>query len=106
VRQQRRADGLKALGEAVRLAPGDSRFAYVYAVALNDASRPKDAVKTLKDALQRQPYDRDVLFGLAHFSVAAGERDAALRYARLLTELDPENREYQRLAAGLAAPAR
>ena len=97
VRQQRRADGLKELGEAAKLAPGNPRYVYVYAVALNDAGRPKDAVKVLKDALKAQPYDRDLLFGLAHYAAAAGERDAALRYARQLTELDPENREFQQL---------
>ena len=75
----------------------------MYAVALNDAGRPKDAVKVLKDALKSQPYDRDLLFGLTHYSSAAGERDAALRYARQLSELDPENQEYRQLVTRLSA---
>ena len=105
VRQKRRAEGLIALAEAAKLAPEDARYAYVYAVALNDAGRPADAIKILKEALKRQPYDRDVLYGLAHFS-AASNRDAALRYAKQLTELDPENSEFQQLSAAIAGELR
>jgi tetratricopeptide (TPR) repeat protein len=105
VRQKRNADGLRELAEAVKLAPADPRFAYVYAVALNDTGKPKEALQILKDALKRNPYDRDLLVVLAHYSAAAGQRDAALGYARQLVGLEPENREYARLAASLGAVA-
>ena len=105
VREKRPADGLRELGEAARLAPENARYAYVYAVALNDAGRSKDALQVLATALKTQPNDRDVLFGLAHYSAAAGQRDAAMDYARKLTELDPENQDFARLAASLSRPA-
>jgi Flp pilus assembly protein TadD len=104
VREKRHADGLRELGEAARLAPDNARYAYVYAVALNDAGRTKEALEVLTAASKRHPYDRDLLFGLAHYSAAAGQRDAAIVYAKTLVELDPENPDYAQLARSLSAP--
>jgi Flp pilus assembly protein TadD len=101
VRQKRTAESLKALREASRLAPDDARFAYVYAVALNDAKRNSEALKVLADARKHHPYDRDVLTGLAYFTAQAGDRKQALGYAKTLHELDPENPTYERLIAQL-----
>jgi tetratricopeptide (TPR) repeat protein len=104
VRQKRAADALRELAEAAKLAPAEARYAYVYAVALNDAGRGKEALQVLQAALKRQPYDRDLLVGLAHYSSAAGSRSAALAYAKQLQDLDPENPEYARLAGSLSPP--
>ena len=103
VRQKRVAEGVGALCEAAKLAPASGQYAYVCAVALNDTGQPKDALRVLEKANRSQPYDREVLFALAHYSAAAGSREAALGYARQLQELDPENADYARLAAALAA---
>jgi predicted CXXCH cytochrome family protein len=98
VRQRQSAEGLKALGTAAKLAPENARFAYVYAVALNDAGQPKAALQVLITALKREPYDRDLLSGLAHFTAQAGQREQALGYVRQLRELDPENPQYAAMA--------
>jgi Flp pilus assembly protein TadD len=98
-RQKRPAEAIKAFADAVRIDPTQPRYAYVYAVAQNDAGRAKEALQTLEAARKRNPYDRDVLTGLAHYTAAAGDRESALRYVRQLQELDPENGEYARLAA-------
>ncbi len=101
VRQKRSADALRELREAAKLAPDNARYAYVYAVALNGGGQTKEALQVLTTALKGHPYDRDVLFGLAHFSAAAGQRDVAAGYAKTLVELDPENPQYAQLAASL-----
>jgi len=101
VRQKRTPEALKALAESTRLDPASARFAYVYAVALNDAGDPKRALQVLETALTRQPNDRDLLSGLALYMAKAGQRDAALGYAKRLVALDPENPEYAQLAARL-----
>jgi tetratricopeptide (TPR) repeat protein len=103
VRKKRNAEGVGALCEAGKLAPASGQYAYVCAVALNDTGQPQDALRVLEKANRSQPYDREVLFALAHYSAAAGSREAALGYARQLQELDPENADYARLAAALAA---
>jgi Flp pilus assembly protein TadD len=105
VRQKRYADALKELAEAARLNPGNARHAYVQAVALNDAGQPQQALKVLEAALRRQPYDRDLLSGLAFYTARLGSREAALGYAKQLRELDPENPEYAQLAARIEGRA-
>ena len=49
-------------------------------------------------ARKREPYDRDVLSGLAFFTAQSGNREAALGYVKELRELDPDNPEYARMA--------
>jgi len=106
VRQKRTEDGLKELRSAAQLAPENARFAYVYAVALNDTGRAGEAMQVLDAALKRDPYDRDVLSGLAFFNARAGDRPAALRYVAKLRELDPESQEYAQLAKSIAETPR
>jgi len=102
VRQKRGAESLVELRTAAQLAPDDARFAYVYAVAQNDAGQRADALKVLDAALKRHPNDRDVLSGLAYFNAQAGNRDQALLFVKKLRELDPENPEYAQMARQLA----
>jgi Flp pilus assembly protein TadD len=107
VRQKQAAESLKALRMAAQFAPESARFAYVYAVALNDAGQGKDAMQVLANALKREPYDRDILSGLAYFTARAGNREQALVYVRQLRELDPENSQYAQMAKQIeGAPAR
>ena len=97
VRQKETAEGLKALRMASELAPESARFAYVYAVALNDSGQNREAMQVLATALKREPYDRDLLSGLAYFTAQAGNRELALGYARQLRALDPENSQYAQM---------
>lgn len=103
VRAKRNTDALGEFAEAVRLEPSSARYAYVHAVALNDTGRGAEALKVLRTALKRQPYDRDVLFALALYSVAANDVRAAQGYLATLRELEPDNRDYAQLAARLGA---
>jgi Flp pilus assembly protein TadD len=103
-RQKRTAASLDALREATRLAPEDSRFAYVYAVALNDSGHALAARKVLEAALREHPYDRDLLVALTYYSAAAGNRDAALGYVHRLRELEPEDRNLAQLEKQIQGP--
>ena len=105
VRAKRTSEALKELAEATRLDPANARYAYVYGVALNDAGDPRRALQVLETALKRQPNDRDLLSGLAVYADKAGQRDAAIGYAKRLVTLDPENREYAQLAARIEGRA-
>ena len=61
----------------------------------------------LAAARKRDPYDRDVLSGLAYFTAQAGNRELALGYVKQLRELDPENPQYAQMAKQIeGAPPR
>jgi Flp pilus assembly protein TadD len=103
VRQKRAAEALAELALAAKLAPEEPRFAYVYGVALHDTGKHAEGMKVLQAALVRHPYDRDLLFALATYERAGGDPARAREHARLLRELEPQNREFARLAAEVGA---
>ena len=98
VRGKHGPESLRELSAAARLEPDNARFAYVFAVALNGAGQNKEALSVLAAALTKHPYDRDLLSGLAYFRAQSGDRELALRYAKQLRELEPENHEYAQMA--------
>jgi tetratricopeptide (TPR) repeat protein len=98
VRQKRGAEALKLFAEATKLDPGNARYVYVYAVALNDTGQPQQAMKVLEAARKRHPFDRDTLTALAFYQARAGQQGAALEIVRQLRELDPENAQYAQMA--------
>ena len=75
----------------------------MYGVALHDTGKRVEAIKTLQAALDRHPYDREILFALATYERDAGDAARAREHARLLRELEPENRDFARLAGELGA---
>jgi len=99
VRQKRYPEALPSLATAMRIDPGNARYAYVYAVALHDQRQGAQAQKVLRDALARNRYDRDLLSALASYALEGGDRGAALGYAKQLRELDPEDAQYAQLVA-------
>ncbi|MFO1311086.1 MAG: multiheme c-type cytochrome [Burkholderiales bacterium] len=94
VREKRMSEAIPELALAVKLAPDDARFAYVYAVALDGAKQGPKAREVLVAASRRHPYDRAILEALASYSARDGKPDAALAYAKTLRDLEPENPQY------------
>ena len=101
VRAKRQDEALDELRQAAELAPGQVRYAYVYAVGLNSAGRTKEAIAALQDNLARHPNDRDTLMALVAFNRDAGDPDAALGYARQLSAITPNNRDVEGLIQNL-----
>jgi tetratricopeptide (TPR) repeat protein len=91
VRQKRSDEALLRLGEAAAQDPGNARYAYVHAVALQAAGRLAEALQVLSLASERHPGDAEILVALATFHRDAGRRDRALDYARRLQALLPGN---------------
>jgi predicted CXXCH cytochrome family protein len=89
VRQRFAADALVELARAAEIAPGNARFTYVYAVALNSAGRADEAINILEASLARHPADRDTLFALITINRDAGRTAAALSWADRLAAGDP-----------------
>jgi Flp pilus assembly protein TadD len=91
VRKGDRSAALKSLGDAARLAPERSRYAYVWAVALHAAGRSDEAVAALRAADRRHPYDVAILRTLVSIQRERGETRAALDSARKLAEALPDD---------------
>jgi tetratricopeptide (TPR) repeat protein len=103
VRLQRTAEAVPELAHAAHLAPEESRFAYVYAVALHSTGQLQEALEALEQALARHPGDRDLLFAAVVFSREAGNPTAALQYAERLVAQMPWDAAARRLVEELRA---
>jgi Tfp pilus assembly protein PilF len=101
VRTQGGAAALPWLEQAAELAPGNTRFRYVWAVALRDAGRQAEAMSVLEKAHANRPADGDVLYALAIYSRDAGDRENAAAYAAELQALQPHNAQAAALVAEL-----
>ena len=76
-----------ALARAAELDPGNARYAYVHAVALDATGKTAAAIDVLEGAHQRHPYDPEILAALVSYARKAGETDTADRYAAELDDL-------------------
>ncbi len=97
IRQGQAADAVAELAEAAQRAPDNARYSYVYAVALNSHGRTDQALTVLDHAHERHPANVDVLLGLVTINRDAGNPDDAMRYARKLDQLIPNNPEIRQL---------
>jgi Flp pilus assembly protein TadD len=91
VRMNRLGDALVDLESATRMAPDVPRYAYVYAVALNSAGEPDRAVQLVYQALERQPFDRDLLSLGISLHRDQGDFGRARDLARRLLEVAPND---------------
>ena len=95
---------MKEFTEAVRLAPDNARYIYVQAIALNSAGRRDEALAVLRHAQQQFPGNMEIINALFSMSREAGDNPAALRYAKLLADLMPDNANLRRLILELEKP--
>lgn len=89
VRQRRIDAAVKEFARAVHLDPGNGRFGYVYAVALEQAGQRAEAARALEDVLARHPYDLDALQAGVAWAAQRGDRPQALGYLATLRSLMP-----------------
>ena len=89
IRQQKYREAVAELGRAARLAPANPRYAYVYAVALQETGSPSDAIPVLEAALAHNPTDPDLLFTLGAILLQSGDAPAARRHAETLVRVAP-----------------
>jgi predicted CXXCH cytochrome family protein len=101
VRQHDYATALPLLHQASDLAPGNARYAYVYAIALNSAGQPREAIALLEGAHKAHPADWDLLSGLAMIARDAGDISAAQQAAHEMVALRPADPQARALLRGL-----
>ena len=80
--------------------PEDTRFAYVYGVALHAAGRGAEAMSILSRRSRARRTTRPAL-GARDFERDAGHREAALGYARRLAAVAPEDESVRGLVRAL-----
>lgn len=91
VRQQEIEVALVELRRAAELETANSRYAYVYGVALNSTGRVDDAIAVLIDARTRFPADFDIGWALLTTQRDAGRSGEAAELARELRAQFPDN---------------
>ena len=100
-----RQQALDRLAAAARLDPSNTRFAYAYALALDDTGQTGAAITVLEDEIKRHPYDGASLGTLAGLYAKAGNPRQAVVYAQRLVELEPDNPQAQQLLGQLRTQA-
>ena len=102
VRQQNLAGAMRSLKNAVELEPNNSRFQYIYAVALDSNGQTKDAIKLLTAAHHQRPVSRDILYALISYNQKAGRLKDAKQYAKILVRVSPWDQNAQTLLDNLS----
>jgi Tfp pilus assembly protein PilF len=97
IRQKRSAEATVELGRAALLAPEQPRYGFVHAISLHTAGLTAEAISVLLETHDRHPRDADVLLALTTIFRDAGLQDEAVRYARKLVELVPDEPAYREL---------
>ena len=97
VRQKRLREATNELARAAQLQPDNPRFAYIHAIALNELGDVRGAIKVLGQAHERHPGERQIVMALVEYNVRAGDRAAAVRWAKKLVELSPGDPQAEQL---------
>ncbi len=75
------------MAKSVELRPDESRYAFVYGIALHDTGDIGAALTVLEQAHAGSPADRNVLQALVSDNMELGDREIALQWARKLEDL-------------------
>ena len=92
---------LDSLRQAADLAPDNSRYNYIYAIALNGEGKAEQAIRVLERALKKTPNDRDILIALVTINRDRGDLGQARVFARRLVAVFPQDNAAKRLLNGL-----
>lgn len=96
-RQKRTTEALADLKQAVKLAPDQARYAYVYGVALHSMGNKDLSFRVLADAHKRFAGDAEILQALTTMERDRGQLTAARAYAQQLVDLVPDDPQAQAL---------
>jgi tetratricopeptide (TPR) repeat protein len=105
-RLKRPAEALVAFRQASQLDPDSDRYAHVYAIALHSGGQRDEAIRVLKDGLDRHAGNPEILLALVSFSRQAGDTSAALGYAERLALAKPNDVGVRRLIEELRRAAK
>lgn len=87
MKEKQYGDAINLLAKSVSLEPDNTKYSYVYAVALNASGHSNEAIGVLQRAHERRPSDRQILTGLIAFERDAGNLELAIQYAQQMVAL-------------------
>ena len=96
VRLKRYEDALKPLAKATRSPDAQPRFFHLYAVAQNSLGHRDQALKTLRNGIERWPWDYDLLATLVVY-IDSGESPEIRRHLETLQRIAPDSPQVQAL---------
>ena len=86
VRNKEKEKAIEYLKRAVTLEPNNSRFSYVYAVAIGEKN-PKEAVTVLEAVYPKHTGDMQVVSGLVYYYKQIGENGKSEMYEKKMKAL-------------------
>ncbi|PSC05984.1 hypothetical protein SLNSH_06310 [Alsobacter soli] len=101
IRQHRLPEALEPLRRAYELAPAQPRFGFVYALGLQSAGRPDDALAVLRAAAAISPWAVDLQSALLQVALQNRDVRSAIQHAQRLRTLEPDDAALERLAEQL-----
>jgi len=87
IRQKKTSESVRVLKMVTDLAPSNTHYVYVYAIALNSAGNKKQAIEVLQSANKRFPQDINILEALVAFHRNAGNEFSARIYMNKIKKL-------------------
>ncbi len=105
VRQHRSAESLPLLARAMKLAPDNAHYAYVYAVGLYSTGQIAPALELLRRTTERFPGNREALWGLVTLTAESGNSGDARSYAERYVAIAPADPRGAQLLQQLRTPA-
>ncbi|MEH6648489.1 MAG: multiheme c-type cytochrome [Motiliproteus sp.] len=104
IRQQRQSQALQAFAKAVEYAPDNSRYHYIYGIALSSTPQQQSrAIKQFEKARELFPANSDALTALLDAALRGQDYPKAHRYATELQQLTPWNQQLDQLLKQLNA---
>ena len=91
VRTKRLDAALEELKRATELAPANPRFAYVYAIALDEAGRTQEALPILEAAASRDAGNTELLVALVQYHAKLGQGEVATAWLDKLAAVAPND---------------
>jgi len=91
VRAQRHRNAMDYLERAAKLAPGNPRYGFVYAIALHSSGQSKAALAILDQVLTQHPDDRESLLAAASIRRETGDEVGARLYGRRFATTFPKD---------------
>ncbi|MGV6826697.1 MAG: tetratricopeptide repeat protein, partial [bacterium] len=106
VRNGSTADALISLKKAATLDSDDSRYAYVYAVALHSTGKIEASIKALEAAIALHPSNIEILMALVNYNRQSEQYSQALKYVKKLETLLPGHEQVKALRVEIESLAK